>query len=215
MDHTIVQFANITAMSQPNNELVLVKVQSKEISHHIVYYLLNEDGITLNGHRTGNGHSITMRNLIAKHNGFQDAISTLETCCKSLKARHQKEIEARVDTLEISDCQLYREYQDSCRALMDDDIRWGRITVLLFFTSVLAKRLYKEGKTSKIESLVGWQTSFLDDEISQWILEHGGWVSGVCVCVCDVGGGRLYGLYFILGIFVAFLCTNMCTCWLY
>lgn len=193
MENNLVQFADIATMSHPSSKLNLVNHQSRELSQHIVYYLLKADHIVLNGHRTGNGHTVSMRNLITKDKGFQDAISTLETCCKDLKARHEREIEAQVDTLDISDNGLYREYQESCHQLMDEDVRWGRLTVLLFFTSVLAKRLYKEGKTSKIESLVGWQTSFLNDVAAQWILEHGGWVR-VCVCVyvcvrVCVGGG--------------------------
>ena len=92
------------------------------------------------------------------------------------------EIEGRVKTLDISHQQLYAEYQDSCSRLMVDDIKWGKIAVLLFFTSVLAKRLYEENKTPLIYSIVGWQTTFLHD-FTQWILEHGGWVRNCYMCI--------------------------------
>ena len=65
---------------------------------------------------------------------------------------------------------------------MVDDIKWGKIAVLLFFTSVLAKRLYEENKTPLIDSIIGWQTTFLHD-FTQWILEHGGWVRNCCICI--------------------------------
>ncbi len=181
------QIANITMAAHSNNELKQVQARTKLISHHMVYYLLKEDGIRLNGYVSGNGHTQHSRSQLTKDKGFNDAISTLETCCKDLKAKHQREIEERVTTLDISNSMLYMEYQESCSLLMDDDIKWGRITVLLFFTSVLAKRLYRENRTAMIESLVGWQSTFLNDVTSQWILDHGGWVSDckrVCVCSC-------------------------------
>ncbi len=102
--------------------------------------------------------------------GFKDAILTLETCCKDLKLKHRQEIEGQVKMLDISHQLLYAEYQDSCSRLMTDEI-----AVLLFFTSVLAKRLYEENETPLIESVVGWQTTFLHD-FTQWILEHNAWL---------------------------------------
>ncbi len=91
-------------------------------------------------------------------------------------------INKKLKTLDISHQQLYAEYQDSCSRLMVDDIKWGKIAVLLFFTSVLAKRLYEENKTPLIDSIVGWQTTFLHN-FTQWILEHGGWVRDCCMHV--------------------------------
>ncbi len=35
-----------------------------------------------------------------------------------------------------------------------------------------------------IESLIGWQSTFLNDVTSQWILDHSGWVSDCNVCLC-------------------------------
>lgn len=178
------------AMAHPS-ELSQVKRQNQLISYHMVYYLLKEDSIRLNGYSNGNGHSNHMKTLMVNDKGFKDAISTLETSCIDLKVKHLRELEELVKELDISDSKLYSDYRESCDRLMDDDVRWGRITVLFFFTSILAKRLYTEGKTNKIQSLVGWQTQFLDDVAAQWILEHGGWVSMCCdwrtvSCVCRV-----------------------------
>ncbi|XP_064384398.1 bcl-2-like protein 1 isoform X2 [Halichondria panicea] len=158
-------------MAHSRDDLHQIKTQSSAISHHLVDFMLKRDGIQL---KCNYSHAKLMRGLLEKDKGFKDAISTLETCCTDLKLKHQQEIEGRVKTLDISHQQLYAEYQDSCSRLMVDDIKWGKIAVLLFFTSVLAKRLYEENKTPLIDSIVGWQTTFLHD-FTQWILEHGGW----------------------------------------
>ncbi len=180
------QITNIAMAHSNNDDLKQVKALTSLVSHHMVYFMLKEDSIRLNGYVSGNGHTTHMRSQLTKDKGFKDAISTLETCCKDLKAKHQREIEDRVKTLDISNSMLYMEYRESCSRLMDDDIRWGRITVLLFFTSVLAKRLYTENKAAMIESLVGWQTTFLNEITSQWILDHGGWVRDCNVFMCVV-----------------------------
>ncbi|XP_064384396.1 bcl-2-like protein 1 [Halichondria panicea] len=158
-------------MAHSRDDLHQIKTQSSAISHHLVDFMLKEDRIQL---KCIYSHDKLMRGLLAKNKGFKDGILTLETCCKDLKLKHQQEIEGRVKTLDISHQQLYAEYQNSCSRLMVDDIKWGKIAVLLFFTSVLAKRLYEENKTPLIDSIVGWQTTFLHN-FTQWILEHGGW----------------------------------------
>ena len=164
-------------MAHSRDDLHQIKTQSSAVSHHLVDFMLKEDGIQL---KCNYSQAKLMRGLLEKDKGFKDGISTLETCCKDLKLKYQQEIEGRVKTLDISHQQLYAEYQDSCSRLMVDDIKWGKIAVLLFFTSVLAKRLYEENKTPLIDSIVGWQTTFLH-YFTQWILEHGGWVRDCCV----------------------------------
>ncbi len=165
--------------------------------HHLVDFMLKRDGIQL---KCNYSHAKLMRGLLEKDKGFKDAISTLETCCKILKLKHQQEIEGRVKTLDISHQKLYAEYQDSCSRLMVDNIKWGKIAVLLFFTSVLAKRLYEENKTPLIDSIVGWQTTFLQD-FTQWILEHGSWVRNCCMCI-------FYYFVYINSMYYNYLCVS-------
>ena len=54
-------------------------------------------------------------------------------------------------------------------------IRWERIIVLFAFTFVLSKRLVGRGETSThTEKLLA---SYLNEKISSWIQQHGGWVN--------------------------------------
>lgn len=166
------------SMTEPDNCIETVRLQNAHVSYHITYYLLKESGIRLNGYATsGNGHSSRLKNQMLQDSSFRDAIETLETSCKQMKGKYQREIGGLVKTLDISDTQLYSNFQQSAVSLMDGDIRWGRIAVLVFFTSVLAERLHTEGQGNKINSLIGWLTTFLNENTSMWILEKGGWVS--------------------------------------
>ena len=103
-------------MAHLREDLHQIKTQSSAISHHLVDFILKRDGIQL---KCNYSHAklIIMRGLLAKDKDFKDAISTLETCCKDLKLKHQQEIEGRVKTLDISHQQLYAEYQDSAVVL--------------------------------------------------------------------------------------------------
>nr|CAB97205.1 BHP1 protein [Suberites domuncula] len=166
------------SMTHPDNdsELILVMQQSACLSYHLTYYLLNQGGIKLNGY-AGNGRTSHTRNRLTNDKKFREAISTLESSCKQMKSKYQQEIEGLVKTLDISDTQLYTNFQHAANSLMDGDIRWGRIAVLFFFTSVLAKRLHKDGHSHQISSLIGWLTTFLNDNATSWILENGGWAA--------------------------------------
>ena len=166
------------SVAEPDDGIERIKVQNGYVSYHITYYLLKESGIRLNGYATsGNGNSSRLKNQMLRDSGVRDAIETLETSCKQMKTKYYTEIGEMVKTLDISDTQLYSSFQQSAVSLMDGDVRWGRIAVLVFFTSVLAERLHKERQGHKINSLIGWLTEFLNDNTSMWILEKGGWVS--------------------------------------
>ena len=84
----------------PIQETTFTKSKPKAVPcHHLVDFMLKEDGIQL---KYNYSHDKLMRGLLEKDKGFKDVISTLETCCKDLKLKHQQEIEGRVKTLDIS-----------------------------------------------------------------------------------------------------------------
>ncbi len=85
------------AMAHSSDDLRQIRIQSRAISHHLVDFMLREDGIHLKCN-----YSKLMRSLLASDTGFKDAILTLETCCKDLKLKHQQEIESQVKMLDIS-----------------------------------------------------------------------------------------------------------------
>ena len=115
--------------------------------------------------------------------GFKEAVATLEKSCIMLKDAKEDEFGTLVATLDITDSQLYANYQRVSQHLMADEIRFGRIASLFFFTYVLSKRLHKEGRQREIKSVMDWLTAFLDDTIAPWLIQnHGGnWVRTVYI----------------------------------
>ena len=162
------------------------RVQERAVflSHHMVYYLLKEEGILLNGFRNG---APNRPNRLLNDEGFATAVVTIEKGCAAMKRRHSEEITELVRTLEISDARLHQNFLKAVHALMTDDIRWGRVVALFYFTSVLAERLYREGSAARIESLVGWLGLFLNETVVPWVSQQrGDWVSGIMSVCCNV-----------------------------
>lgn len=114
--------------------------------------------------------------------GFKEAVITLEKSCHYLKETKAAEMERLVATLDITDSQLCTNYQRVADHLMAEDVRFGRIGSLFFFTYILCKRLHLEGRQREIESVVDWLTLFLTDKITPWLMKNysGKWVSVVC-----------------------------------
>ena len=79
-------------------------------------------------------------------------------------------------TLDTSDGQLHTEFLKAAGQVVDE-IRWGRIASLFFLTSLLAERLMNENQGAKVDALVQWLAQFLNDHVSYWVLQRGGWVS--------------------------------------
>lgn len=73
--------------------------------------------------------------------GFKDAMSTLEKTCLALRECREDEMGGLVSTLDITDAQLCANYKRVSDHLVMDEIRFGRITSLFYFTYILAKRL--------------------------------------------------------------------------
>lgn len=156
-----------------------IKLQNYCVSYHMTYYQLKEAGIRLNGYTATGAHSFSRIgcNKLMRDRTFRAAIDTLEKGCSQMRALYEAEMAELVRLLDLSDTQLYSNFQQAACQVINQDVNWGRIAALLFFTSVLAERLHNEGHTRKIESLIGWVTTYLNESASTWILENGGWVS--------------------------------------
>ena len=149
-------------------EMERLAIQNKYLAHHITKYLLRSDD---------HDPPLSLNHDVIDESGFKDAVVTLEKSCLVLKGSKEEEMERLVDT------QLRTNYQKVLECLMVEDIQFGRIVSLFFFTYVLCKHLYQEGRQREVESVVDRLTAFLNDTISPWLIEnHGGnWVSAVAV----------------------------------
>ena len=153
---------------------VALTVQNCYLSYHLVRRNLDRAGVRVNGH-------LKQRIDIAKYpalstDRFTRAVKTLENANDSFMTRYKDNVMALVLALDTSDGHLHTEFLRAAGQAVDE-IRWGRIASLFFLTSLLSERLHKEGQAAKIEPMVEWLAQFLNDHVSHWIQQRGGWVS--------------------------------------
>lgn len=152
----------------------VLTVQNCYLSYHLVKRNLERADVRVNGH-------LKQRIDVSKYpalttDKFTRAEKTLENVNDSFMTRHKDNVMTLVLTLDTSDGQLHAEFLKAAGQVVDE-IRWGRVASLFFLTSLLCERLYKEGQGAKIDSMVEWLAQFLDDHVSYWIQQRGGWVS--------------------------------------
>lgn len=154
--------------------------QSAYLAKAVPEYLLNEEGIRINGFKSIPKGTFPEppRWECLKTETFLTARSNLVAGCNYIKRQHGKELEEMCAKLDMSDEQLYPNFRTLLSTVWTEPVNWGRLVSLFAVTSVLSARLYREGQQSKIDSVLGWFGTFLKDHAAPWIRERGGWVSG-------------------------------------
>ena len=61
--------------------------------------------------------------------------------------------------------------------LFSDGIKWGRIVALFAFGGALAVQCVQREMPLLVDQVLDWVTTYIDNHLQSWILEHGNWVS--------------------------------------
>ena len=153
-----------------------LKIQNHYLSFHVIKNMLKADDLNGINCRLGNG---LFTHEVIVESGVKDSEVTIENACIRLKPVAEEEMVTLLLTLDVSDTNLCNNYRRVARLLMTENIGFGKIVMLFFFTYVLCKRLHIECRLRLIESVVDWLAEFLSDTISPWLVDHhnGQWVS--------------------------------------
>lgn len=152
----------------------VLTVQNFYLSYHLVKRNLDSANVHVNGHLKQKID--TSKYPVLTTDRFLRAVNTLENANDSFMTRYRDNVMPLVLTLDTSDGQLHTEFLKAAGQVVDE-IRWGRIASLFFLTSLLSERLSNEGQSAKIESMVKWLGQFLNDHVSYWIQQRGGWAA--------------------------------------
>ncbi|XP_061186043.1 bcl-2-like protein 1 isoform X2 [Saccostrea echinata] len=80
-----------------------------------------------------------------------------------------------VDQLHVTHDTCYPMFKAVVEELFQGGINWGRIVALFAFSGSLSTRCVEKGMASLVELIVEWMTQFIEQDLSQWIDQHGGW----------------------------------------
>lgn len=61
--------------------------------------------------------------------------------------------------------------------LFEDSINWGRIITFYAFAVEVAEFFIQKGANHMVNNVVSWTSLFVEQKLSAWIKQEGGWVS--------------------------------------
>lgn len=134
-------------------------------------FVLREEGIEQVGGRRLSA-SFSDEPQLAK------VVETLKIMSSTMLEEYGTEMRQLCDTLDLTDEHFYSTYCSVAENTLGSDVSLGRVISLMTFTGLLAAHLVKRSQECKVESLLGWERTFINNKCLKWINDHhGGWVS--------------------------------------
>ena len=151
----------------------LFLAQTSAMTWEILVFVLNEEGVCPNLYEQKLRHA---RQTPDDHH-FQKAVEAAKAACKILLSDNGDEMRQLSTALDTSDELLYSSYHTMAQSAIGSEVRWGRIVALMTFTGIMAAHLVQVNEVDKVESLLGWERTFVCENCYDWIQSCGGWVS--------------------------------------
>ncbi|XP_034543962.1 bcl-2-like protein 1 [Notolabrus celidotus] len=85
--------------------------------------------------------------------------------------------------LDITPDTAYHSFKSVMDEVFKDGVNWGRIVGLFAFGGVLCVECVQKGMGELVSRIADWMTIYLDEHISSWIQNQGGWD-----CFADIFG---------------------------
>ena len=105
---------------------------------------------------------------------------SLKGACKQFMKLNNREIADKANQIVVSDTMVCAAFHKTMYSIFEDDINWGRVVALFCFSAAIALKAHEDNKFKTIDSIEGWMTTFINDNLQDWILKHRGWVSRAC-----------------------------------
>ncbi|XP_068598664.1 bcl-2-like protein 1 [Brachionichthys hirsutus] len=77
--------------------------------------------------------------------------------------------------LDITPEMAYQSFKGVMDEMFKDEVNWGRIVGLFAFGGVLCVECVEKDVSELVPRVADWMTTYLDERISPWIQNHGGW----------------------------------------
>lgn len=151
------------AMSLNNN----IKMNPKSSRYLVVDYI---------NYRLGK-HGYTWEScppLEAQPNSIQ---SKLRYLSDEFEERFRQQFDDMVNELSIAPNTAYPTFHLVVQELFSDGVNWGRIVALFGFGGALAVDCFNRGMPQLVDSIVDWVSTYIDNNLDQWINSNNGWVS--------------------------------------
>lgn len=102
----------------------------------------------------------------------------LRRVADELIEENSKLFDSMCDQLHLTHATTYSTFVGIADEIFQTGKNWGRIVAFLAFGATLAVYCaQKEDLAQNIDNIVGWVSLYMDQNLSSWINDNGGWVS--------------------------------------
>lgn len=159
-----------------------VEKTSYAIAVVYISYSLKENGIEEDQYLQGlhqflpddsNKLSTTNKDSQSSRCDFYSAFIDL---CNELKEQHFAVFNDLITSLSLTEENARSVFMQISKMIYEDAINWGRIFTLYAFAGTFAVHFGKKGETELVGEIPYWIADVFQNYLSDWIIEHGGWV---------------------------------------
>ncbi len=119
------------------------------------------------------------RVLVLECERSEETYKALLGACNEFINLHDGDLKSSVDQLDMSDVKVCETFHETVQSIFEKEINWGRIVSALCVSRTMALKALDQNRVGLVESIVGWLQRIFIDILKDWILKHGGWVSGI------------------------------------
>lgn len=102
----------------------------------------------------------------------------LRRVADELTEENSQLFDSMCDQLHLTHATTYSTFVGIADEIFQTGKNWGRIVAFLAFGATLAVYCaQKEDLAQNIDNIVGWVSLYMDQNLSSWINDNGGWVS--------------------------------------
>lgn len=112
---------------------------------------------------------------------------TLRALGDEFEERFRTQFEDMVNQLHITPNTAYSTFHQVVQELFIDGVNWGRIVALFGFGGAIAVECVNKEMPQLVDSIADWVSTYVENNLNQWITSSGGWVS-ISVFTPDKGG---------------------------
>jgi hypothetical protein len=100
----------------------------------------------------------------------------LRSLARTVEKRYTSTFDDMCKKLRIEKLTAASTYHAVLNELFHDGVNWGRICAVYAFAGALSVHLVKKGYRDLLALIPHWVSSYIDNNLKDWIADHKGWV---------------------------------------
>jgi hypothetical protein len=100
---------------------------------------------------------------------------TIRKLSKEFEERYEQVFNDACGQIFVTPDNAQTQFLVAAQTLFADGVNWGRVIGLLALSGSLASQCVQKEMPGMVDKIIGWTAQYIDQNITSWIVEHGGW----------------------------------------